>query len=132
MIKNYTLTPFKGANPLPRYIEGIKEYTLIGVIENSYEIVLAKLTVGKSKNDLVHALFESFDDHGRRMATARTRAGGFDREFTAVKNAMRYVGIEFGDVTLCSSESLIKSLGAWFCKHNPEIKSCYVMSQISP
>ena len=77
---------------------------------------------------LAHALFESFTDHGERMAVHRTRVSGHDREFWAVKNALVGAGVEFANVTSCSNEEILNALGDWFRGANPEIASCSVVS----
>lgn len=108
------------------------EYALLGKVKGGYVITLAKLSVGESMsagNPLTHALFESFTDHGERMAVARTRVSGYDREFTAVKNAMFAAGVEFNSSPPCSSEEILTAFGEWFMAHNPEIEDCSVVSQ---
>lgn len=133
MIKDFIPTPFTGPNPLPSYATAdTTEYTLLGTVQGGYTITLAKLTIGDSVsagNPLTHALFESFTDHGARMAVARTRVSGFDREFTAVKNAMFAAGVEFNSAPPCSTEELLTAFGDWFMAHNPEITGCSVVSQ---
>lgn len=133
MIKDFIPAPYEGPNPLPSYATtDMTEYTLLGKIQSGYVIMLAKLTVGDSVsagNPLTHALFESFTDHGVRMSVARTRVSGYDREFTAVKNAMFTAGVEFNSTPPCSSEEILIAFGDWFMAHNPEIKDCSVVSQ---
>lgn len=133
MIKDFIPAPFTGSNPLPSYATAdMTEYTLFGKVLGGYVITLAKLTIGDSVsagNPLTHALFESFTDHGERMSVARTRVSGFDREFTAVKNAMFAAGVEFNSFPPCSSEEILTKFGDWFMTHNPEITGCCVVSQ---
>ena len=132
MIKSFTPRPYDGANEIPGYATKVKKYTLLAEIKGGYVITLAKLKVGdsvSSGNELTHASFESFDDHGKRMAVVRTRVSGYNREAVAVQNAMVGAGVEFLRVTLTSSEDLLNALGDWFCKHNPEIQKCSLMSQ---
>lgn len=134
LIKNYIPQPYKGANPLPTYVSDLRQYILIGNITGGYKITLAKLTIGDSisaGNTLTHALFESYSDHGEQMAVARTRVSGHDSEFWAVKNAMFNVGIEFENVTFCSSEEILKSLGDWFCVQNSDIENYSLVSHTS-
>ena len=134
MIKNFIPQPYIGENPLPTYVSKLRQYILVGTIAGGYKITLAKLTIGDSisaSNLLTHALFESYNDHGEQMALSRTRVSGHEREFWAVKNAMINVGIEFKNVTSCSSEEIMKSLGAWFRKQNSDIKYCSVVSHTS-
>ncbi len=133
MVKDFIPQPYTGPNPLPSYATtNMTEYTLLGTVQGGYTITLAKLTVGDSVsagNPLTHALFESFTDHGARMSVARTRVSGFDREFTAVKNAMFAAGVEFNSAPPCSSEEILTAFGDWFREHNPEIVDCSVVSQ---
>lgn len=133
MIKDFIPQEFTGPNPLPTYATtNMMEYTLLGRVQGGYVITLARLTVGDSVsagNPLTHALFESFTDHGKRCAVARTRVSGFDREFAAVKNAMFAAGVEFTAAPPCSSEEILTAFGAWFKKRNPEIEDCFVVSQ---
>lgn len=132
MIKSFTPRPYEGENPLPTYATDLRKYTLLGTIAGGYKITLARLTIGDSVsagNPLTHALFESFTDHGERMAVNRTRVSGYDREFWAVKNAMQGVGVELADVTPCGSGELLKALGDWFRGQNPEIENCSLVSR---
>lgn len=133
MIKDFIPHPYGGPNPLPSYATtDVTEYTLLGTVQGGYVITLAKLTIGDSVsagNPLTHALFESFTDHGERMSVARTRVSGFDREFTAVKNAMFAAGVEFTSSPPCSSEEILNAFGEWFMSRNSEIVSCSVVSQ---
>ena len=41
------------------------------------------------------------------MKTARTRAGGLDREYIAAKNAMSTTGVEFHPALPCSCEAML-------------------------
>jgi len=138
MIKDFTPRPYDGENPLPTYVSNRRTYELIGTVASGYKITLARLTVGDSVSadtPLTHALFESFTDHGERMAIARTRVSGYDREFWAVKNVMQEVGIEFADnrgVTFYNSESSLEVLGEWFQGQNPDIVKIEVLTQIHP
>lgn len=132
MIKSFVLGRFNGWDTLPSYVTDVRAYTLMAVVKGGYTITLAKLTVGESMsagNPLTHALFESFTDHGERMAIVRTRVSGYEREFVAVKNAMIGCGVEFNPVTPCTSTEMLNALGAWFCGQNPEIESCSLVSQ---
>lgn len=132
MIKNYNPRPFEQNNPLPSYVVVSAAYTLVAWTKNGYAITLAKLTVGESVsagNPLTHALFESFSDHGERMAVARTRVSGYERTFTAVKNAMMEAGVEFEPVAPCHCETMLTALGAWIQAGNPEIAQYELVSQ---
>ena len=132
MIKNYNPRPFEQRNPLPTYVNVTAQYELLAKTKTGYIITLAKLAIGKSVsagNQLVHVLFEGFTDHGERMAVARTRASGYKSVFSAVKNAMTEVGVEFESVTPCHSEMLLTALGSWIQAKNPEIERCELVSQ---
>jgi hypothetical protein len=132
MIKNFTPQQYKGLNPLPVYVANARCYTLVATVSGDYTITLAKLTVGDSISagkPLYHVLFESFNDHGERMATARTRVNGYDRSFIAVKDAMIETGIEFHPVLSSPCETILRSLGEWFMAQNPEITAFYLVSQ---
>ncbi len=132
MIKDFTPMPFEGINPLPDYVSNIRVYTLIGIVPGGYHVTFAKMTVGDSVsagNPLAHALFESFDTHGKRMKAARTRVSGYDREFIAVKNAMIETGMNFYPTLSSPCEDVLRSLGDWFMVTNPEITECSVVSQ---
>lgn len=132
MIKDFTPMPYEGISPLPDYVTGTQFYTLTGRTQEGYTVTLARLTIGDSKsagNPLTHVLFESFDSHGATMKTARTRAGGLDREFIAVKNAMGAAGVKFHPALPCSSEAVLYSFGEWHKAQNPELLSVAVMSQ---
>ena len=132
MIKNFTPQPYDGLTALPDYVTAPRFYTLTGRLPEGYVVTLARMTVGDSKspgNPLVHVLFESFDDHGIAMKTARTRAGGLDREYIAAKNAMSLAGVEFHPSLPCSCEAMLQALGDWYVVQNPELLSVEVMSQ---
>ena len=132
MIKNFTPQPYDGLTALPDYVTSPRFYTLVGYAPGDYTVTLARMTVGDSKsagNPLAHVLFESFDDHGVAMKTARTRAGGLDREYIAARNAMSTTGVEFHPALPCSCEAMLRSLGDWFMAQNPELLSVEVMSQ---
>lgn len=136
MIKSFTPRPYDGDNLLPSYVTNVRNYELVGLVDigsgSPYVITLAKLSVGESLsagNPLAHAAFESFDDHGRRMATARSRMNGHEREVAAVKNAMIDAGVEFAPVTFCEPEKFLGALGAWFLGQNPDMKKYLVLSQ---
>jgi len=138
MIKEFTPLPYEGINPLPDYVTGTRFYTLTGTVPGGYVVTLARMAVGDSKsagNPLTHVLFESFDDHGVPMKTARTRVGGVDgvsgtdREFIAVKSAMGMTGVVFHPALPCPCEEVLQALGEWYTAQNPEISSVAVMSQ---
>ena len=131
MIKNYNPRPFEQFTPLPTYVVITEQYELLAKTKTGYTIKLAKLTIGKSMsggNPLSHALFESFSDHGERMAVARTRVSGNGRVFSAVMNAMMEVGVEFESVTPCHSEMMLTALGAWIQAKNPDIEHYELVS----
>lgn len=132
MIKSFTPRPYDGANLLPSYATNVQTHTLVATVTGDYIVTLGRLLIGESVsagNPLTHAAFESFDDHGSPMATARTRMGGYEREFTAAKNVMMDVGVEFAPVTPCDCEKLLEALGDWFQRQNPDIKNFKVLSQ---
>lgn len=132
MIKSFEPQPYNGLNPLPSYVTNVSSFTLTGSVPGGYEITLAKLTVGESVsagNPLSHALFESFDDHGRRMKATRTRVSGFDREFVAVKSAMSGCGFAFHPALPGAYETILYALGEFFQAQNPEIAEVAVVSQ---
>lgn len=132
MIKNFVTQPYDGLNTLPDYVKNTRIYALTANVVGGYSITLAKLTVGdlmSAGNPLVHALFESFTDHGARAKAARTRASGYDREFIAVKNAMIETGVEFHPALSCPCEMIMSALGEWFKVQNPEIMEVSVVSQ---
>ena len=131
MIKNYNPPPFEQLNPLPAYVDVTDRCDLIAKTKTGYTITLAKLTVGNSVsagNTLTHALFESFSDHGERMAVARTRVSGYERVFNAVMNAMIEAGVEFESIAPCHFEIMLTALGAWIQVRNPEIEKYELMS----
>ncbi len=131
MIKNYNPRPFEQPNPLPTYVVITERYELLAKTKTGYTITLAKLTIGQSVsagNQLTHALFESFNDHGERRAVARTRVSGYERVFNAVMNAMMEIGVEFEVVTPCHSEILLMALGAWIQLRNPDIEKYEIAS----
>lgn len=132
MIKNFVPQPYDGLSPLPDYVTDTRFYTLTGSAPGGYTVTLARMTVGDSKSagkPLAHVLFESFDDHGAVMKTARTRAGGLDCEFIAAKNAMSDTGVEFHPGLPCSCEVMLQALGEWYMAQNPELSSVEVVSQ---
>ena len=132
MIKSFTPQPYDGLSPLPDYVTDTRFYTLTGSTPGGYTVTLARMTVGDSKSagkPLAHVLFESFDDHGAAMKTARTRAGGLDCEFIAAKNAMSDTGVEFHPALPCSCEVMLQALGEWYMAQNPELSSVEVVSQ---
>lgn len=132
MIKNYTPKAYDGLDPLPDYVSDRWTYTLVGTVPGGYKVTLAELTVGNSisaNNPLAHALYKSYTDHGERRKITRSRAGGYDRELTAVKNAMREAGVEFLPALPNSSETILYALGEWMQANNPDIEAFEVMSQ---
>lgn len=133
MIKNFTPQPFMKSNPLPNYVSDVRQYTLTGEIAGGYEITLAKLSIGDSVSlgkPLIHALFKSYTDHGKRMSEARTRVSGCEREFVAVKNAMFATGFDFNPTTPCTIEEIMYALGEYFKSRNPDIQDFKLVSQI--
>lgn len=135
MVKDVKLKPFAGTSSLPTYTrwQGLKVYKLTAEIMDSYEITLAVLTVGQSasgKNNLSHVLFESYDEHGRKMAEVRMRTSGYEREFMAITGAMVEAGITFGALDpSCSVEDILTELGEWYETNNPDIQSFKVTLQ---
>ena len=135
MIKSVNLKPFTRPNPLPAYTrwQGLTTYTLKATVSGDYEILLAVLTIGKSKsgkNELSHVLFEGYDDHGKKMAETRIRAGGYEREFMAVTNAIAEAGIVFDSINPSSSvEEIMMSIGEWYKLHNSEIQNTKIIRQ---
>jgi len=132
VIKNFVPQPYDGLNPLPSYVGNVRVYTLVATAPGNYNVTLAKLTVGDSVsagNPLSHALFESFNDHGKQAKVVRTRVSGYDREFVAVKNAMIGAGVEFHPTLPCPCEDILTSLGEWFVTQNSELSGISVMSQ---
>lgn len=139
MIRSFHQEPFDGYNALPDYVSNVTDYALIGEIPGGYVITLAKLTTGTSMSagsPLVHALFESYTDHGNRAKVARTRAkvastqlSGRDRDFVAVCSAMNETGITFHPSLPCSCEEILTALGEWFKMQNTEIVEVSVVSQ---
>lgn len=102
MIKNFEPQPYDGLNPLPSYVTNVSSFTLTGSVPGGYEITLAKLTVGESVsagNPLSHALFESFDDHGRRMKATRTRVSGLTASL--LRSRARCLGVALRSTPLC-------------------------------
>ena len=131
MIKNYNPRSFEQLNSLPPYMVITEQYELLAKTKTGYIITLAKLTVGQSKsagNPLNHVLFESFSDHGERMAVARTRIIGHGHVFSAVMNAMMEIGVEFESVALCHSETMLTAIEAWIQVKNPDIEQYKIMS----
>lgn len=136
MIKNVQLKPLDIEKPceLPTYVygNGVEKYTLFATVQGDYKITLAKLTIGSSVsagNDISHAMFESYSDHGEKMSEAKIRMGGLEREFMAVKNAMSKAGIEFENIAPCHFCDLLNALGAYYQAGNPEITEYAVVSQ---
>ena len=132
MIKSFTPQPYDGLSALPDYVTSPRFYTLVGYAPGDYTVTLARMTVGDSKsagNPLAHVLFESFDDHGRRMKATRTRVSGFDREFVAVKSAMSGCGFAFHPALPGACETILYALGEFFQAQNPEIAEVAVVSQ---
>lgn len=132
MIKSFTPQPYDGLTALPDYVCDTRFYTLVGQVPGGYTVTLARLTVGDSKsagNQLTHVLFESYSDHGEPRKAVRTRMGGVDQEYVAVKNAMSAAGVEFHPALPCSCETVLRSLGEWHMAQNPELLSVDVMSQ---
>lgn len=128
MIKSVDLKPFTKTNPLPTYArwQGLEIYTLRATVNGGYEITLANLTIGRSmsaKNPLSHVLYESYDNHGKKMSEVRMRAGGYEREFMAVTGAMAGAGIIFDAVDpSCPVEELMNEIGGWYKASNPDIQ----------
>lgn len=136
MIKSFTPRPYDGDKHLPSYATNVQRYELLGCVEFEgkapYIITLAKLAIGESISagkPLAHAVFESFDDHGKRAAATRSRMSGYERQISAVKNAMADAGVEFDGVTFSEPENFLGALGAWFLTHNPDLKKYCVLSQ---
>lgn len=134
MIKNVALKPFTETCELPSYVykNVFYKYTLTATIEGDYKVVLARLITGytnSADNILSHALFESYTDHGDKMIETKVRVDGFEREFMAAKSVMVSAGIEFEPIPPCHVSELLKGLGAYYQRQNPDIKSYAVMSQ---
>lgn len=135
MIKNFKAQPMSRQNKLPIYVNNINKYTLIGTIQGGYKITLARLSVGESVsagNNLTHALFESYTDHGEQAKITRTRVSGVDRTYIAVRSAMSEAGVEFQPAHMqlqSVSEGLLKALGTWFMSKNQDIIEVSVVSQ---
>lgn len=135
MIKNFKAQPMGRQNKLPIYVSNINKYTLIGTIHKGYKITLARLSVGESVsagNNLTHALFESYTDHGEQAKITRTRVCGVDRTYIAVRSAMCEAGVEFQPAYIqlqSVSEELLKALGTWFMSKNLDIVEVAVVSQ---
>ena len=132
MIKSFTPKEYDGLNTLPTYASNLKSFVLVAKVPGDYEITLARLVVGESVsagNELSHALFESFTDHGVRSKAARTGVSGYDREFIAVKNAMIETGVEFHPTLAAPCEEVLMSLGEWFKAQNSEILDYSLVSQ---
>lgn len=135
MIKNFKAQPMSRQNKLPIYVNNINKYTLIGTIQGGYKITLARLSVGESVsagNNLTHALFESYTDHGEQAKITRTRVSGVDRTYIAVRSAMSEAGVEFQPAHMqlqSESEELLKALGTWFMSKNQDIIEVSVVSQ---
>lgn len=132
MIKNVKLKVFNGASILPAYMKELEVYTLVATIKGGYEITLARLTVGdlpSGSKKLFHALFESYTDHGQKMRETKSRVGGHERDFLAVKSAMLEAGIEFNPIVPCHFLDLLKGLGAYYQAENPDIQKYAVVSQ---
>lgn len=134
MIRNVALKPFQKAQLFPAYVykNGVKTYTLNAVVSSGYEIVLARITVGDSLSGgapLSHVLFEGYAKNGQKMIETKTRVGGYEREFNAVKQAMIKAGVEFEPIVPCHPEELLSGLGAWYKAVNPDIRDYAVVSQ---
>ena len=134
MIRNIDLKPFKKSELFPAYVynNGIDIYTLNATVSGGYKITLARIVVGNSLSGgapLCHALFESYSKNGQKMIETRTRVGGYEREFNAVKQAMIKAGIEFKPIAPCHPEELLEGLGAWYKAANPDIQEYAVVSQ---
>lgn len=129
MIKDFNPQPYDGMSNLPGYVTNVRTYELGADTPNGYRITLARLTVGDSMsagNPLTHVLFESYDEHGRRCKTARSRMSGIDREPIAVRNAMSDTGIEFFPALSRSCEDVMQALGKWFKARNSELSEPFV------
>lgn len=135
MIKSVDLKPFTKTNPLPTYArwQGLEIYTLKATVNGGYEITLANLTIGRSmsaKNPLSHVLYESYDDHGKKMSEVKIRAGGDEREFMAVAGAMAGAGIIFDTIESSRPvEDLMTEIGNWYKNSNPDIQEIEVTLQ---
>lgn len=129
MIKGFNPQPYDGMSSLPSYVANVRTYVLEAEVPGGYRITLARLTVGDSMsagNPLTHVLFESYDDHGRRCKTARSRTGGYEREVSAVRNAMNEVGIEFFPSVSGTCEETLMALGEWLNAQNTELSGLSV------
>ena len=124
MIREFTPKPYEGQVQLPAYVTDVRSYTLTANTPEGYSVTLGRLTIGESKsagNPLTHVLFESYDDHGRRCKTSRSRMGGFNREFIAVQNAMTEAGVNFLPAPSCPSDEILGALGECFERSNPAL-----------
>lgn len=135
MIKNVCLKKFHQSCSFPAYVYkcGIDKYTLIATVMGKYQIILARLFIGKSNSGdtvLTHAIFESYDEYGKKMVETQFRTNGLESEFMAVKNVMWKAGIKFFEVAPCHFSELLKGLGAYYQAVNPDIDDYTVMSQI--
>ena len=135
MIKDVNLKPFDSSCELPTYVygKGVSRYALIATVAGGYKVMLARLSKGISlsgQNELSHALFESYTDHGEKMSEAKFRVGGCDSEFWAVKKAMAKTGIIFNSTTPCHFLDLLNALGAFYQAANPDIEEYAVVSKM--
>lgn len=134
MIRNVNLKPFKKPELFPAYVysNSVRTYTLNATVSGGYEITLARIVVGNSLSGgapLSHALFEGYTKNGQKMIETKTRVGGYEREFNAVKQAMIKAGVEFEPIPPCHLEELLEGLGAWYKAANPDIQDYAVVSQ---
>lgn len=129
MIMDFNPQPYEGTTGLPGYVTNVRKYVLEADTQEGYRVTLARLTVGDSLSagkPLTHVLFESYDDHGRRCATARSRVSGFEQEFVAVVNAMSAVGIKIFPTKPCTCKEMLMSLGEWLKARNSELSGLHV------
>lgn len=63
------------------------------------------------------------------MIETRTRTGGYEREFNAVKQVMMEAGVEFESIVPCHPDELLNALGARYKADNPDIEDYAVVSQ---
>lgn len=133
MIKGVNLKPFDKSVFLPTYVKNIGVYTLVATVYDSYKVVQAQLTIGDSMSAgsmLSQVIFKSYSSYGDKRAEVRTRVSGYEREFIAVKSAMRGAGIEFNPIVPCHFLELLKGLGAYYQAVNSDIQAYEILSQI--
>ena len=133
IVYSYIPKPYNGVAALPASTKQIDDYTLVAKAPGGYQITLAKLATGRTANAAcsytAQALFESYNFDGSRAAVTSAKASGigYNKIATAAMNAMGQAGVTFARPATWEPESLMRGLGEYISRVNPELSNFQVI-----